>query len=353
MKRKELFWMLIPCLLFGIVYFARQRINPPFTLRAVYEGKQEVPLTPREVAEGYDTKVSLNLRSTGEASSPFGTEFVGSSVETDSIQLLFGSPPVPVPNTALPPDWLTVYGPTLSEDRRKNACLLLLKLAAVPTRYNPLFLEVRCKVQALYRKPKQDFPPFTEIFSPTITVVTSVRDSGEIIRPPHVSRDPEMSLKQVLLDEKSFHNRFKSYKLSKNDVRLEVTFHPHIKDETDMSFNYLNCISAEVLDEQGKVCATISDEDLIAVGVFGEAEQAGQVLQPEGSQDAIMSLHLPLSTIPSSRGQLTFRGRFCADQRWPVTLSVIVREKDKRVPTISGKKQPVILRPPHPHLKVE
>jgi hypothetical protein len=63
MKRKELLWMIIPCLLLGTLYFVRYRINPPFSLRAVYDGMTEVPLTPRAVAEGYDTKIALILQS--------------------------------------------------------------------------------------------------------------------------------------------------------------------------------------------------------------------------------------------------------------------------------------------------
>jgi hypothetical protein len=342
MKRKELLWMIIPCLLLGTLYFVRYRINPPFSLRAVYDGMTEVPLTPREVAEGYDTKIALILQSKGEASPPFGTTFLSSRAESNTVELVYGSPLRAVPQAASPFYWKRVYASGPSINRDKNALHIALKLSNVPARYNPLFLKVQCYTKEFFQE--RDSFTFQMINSPPITVTVLIRAAGERIRPPHVSRDPEMSLKQVLLDAKSFSTPFKGYTLSKNDVRLEVMFRPHVKDERDTtSFTYLKCLSGEILDEQGNVCRTISAEDLIAVGSFGAL---GEIW------DATLSFHLPLSSIPSNRGQLTFRGRFCADQRWPLTLSVVVRENRTNASDAANKKHPVVLMSDSPRIRV-
>ncbi len=56
MKRKELFWMLVPCLLMlgAGVYFSRDDIHP---MRVAFDKVQLLPLTPRDIADGYDARV--------------------------------------------------------------------------------------------------------------------------------------------------------------------------------------------------------------------------------------------------------------------------------------------------------
>jgi hypothetical protein len=58
MKRKEFFWMLLPCLLLlgAGVYFTRSD-NEPFAVEV--ESAQQEPLTPLDVAEGWDTRVRV------------------------------------------------------------------------------------------------------------------------------------------------------------------------------------------------------------------------------------------------------------------------------------------------------
>lgn len=64
MKRKELFWMLVPCLaLFGAGFYYSHRANG--SLRLITDEAVIAATSPREVAEGWDTKVRVKYHLTG------------------------------------------------------------------------------------------------------------------------------------------------------------------------------------------------------------------------------------------------------------------------------------------------
>ena len=73
MKRKELFWMIVPCLLLiGVgTYFSRR---PAKEFQIVIDEAKLMPATPLEVFKGYDTQLSVKTRLVdiprGEESSP-------------------------------------------------------------------------------------------------------------------------------------------------------------------------------------------------------------------------------------------------------------------------------------------
>ena len=62
MKRKELFLMIVPCLLLlgAGVYFTKHK--PMNSFRIVVEKAELRPVTPREIAKGFDTKVFIKTR---------------------------------------------------------------------------------------------------------------------------------------------------------------------------------------------------------------------------------------------------------------------------------------------------
>ena len=64
MKRKDLFWMLVPCLLLlGAGAYLSWRANEPF--RLVVTEAVLLPATPREVSEGWNVKVRVKYHLTG------------------------------------------------------------------------------------------------------------------------------------------------------------------------------------------------------------------------------------------------------------------------------------------------
>jgi hypothetical protein len=64
MKRKELFWMIMPCLLLaGAGLYYTRRANEPF--RLVVDEAVLLPATPREVSEGWNAKVRVKYHLTG------------------------------------------------------------------------------------------------------------------------------------------------------------------------------------------------------------------------------------------------------------------------------------------------
>src|SRR4051794_13755166 len=56
MKRKELFWMIVPCLLLigAGAYFSRR---PAKEFRIVIDEVKQVPVTPYDISQGWDTRI--------------------------------------------------------------------------------------------------------------------------------------------------------------------------------------------------------------------------------------------------------------------------------------------------------
>ncbi len=341
MKRKELFWMLLPCLLVVPLWIARQKRNPPFTLHAVYTGIQNLPVTATDVAEGFDTKIALNLRAVGEASPPYGTQYQFAIVNTEhcNVRLVYGSPP-----KELPYRFWQQYSPAPTLDRDKIQMQVMMKLGKIPAHYGEIHLRTQTGVELNYTEPPRTMPPFIHIRSPLIDIDVPVRTPNDHLRAPQVSHQSAIHLSRVLLDQQPFSSFGDTYTPSGNDIRLEVNFRPnHVADldDPDQHFTYLICLSAKLVDDAGNVYKTYSTEELIAAGVF------------EKNKDAKISFLVPLSAAPLNAGKLTFQGRFCADQRWPLVLSVVVREGGKPVSDAVGKKQPIVLRPNNPRIKIE
>lgn len=66
MKHKEFFWMLAPCLLLigAGAYFSRQA-SQGVSFRVVFDEVKSLPVTPRDIADGYDTRVLVKTHVDG------------------------------------------------------------------------------------------------------------------------------------------------------------------------------------------------------------------------------------------------------------------------------------------------
>lgn len=80
MKRKELLWMLLPCLfLLGAGLYYTRRANEPFGL--VVQETVLLSATPREVSQGWDAKVRVKHRFSGLF--PFDQNNLNRTMHTD------------------------------------------------------------------------------------------------------------------------------------------------------------------------------------------------------------------------------------------------------------------------------
>src|SRR5215216_1704565 len=89
MKRREIAWMLLPCLLLAGVgwYFTKRNARTTGEFRVVVDKTSIEPITPREAADDFDTKVVIQAHSEGAPQVPTNHKYVGGSVAFKGMRL--------------------------------------------------------------------------------------------------------------------------------------------------------------------------------------------------------------------------------------------------------------------------
>lgn len=179
MKRKELFWMLIPCLLLiGFAIYLSRREVKPGKFAVTIETMQIVPATPRDVARGYDTVVLTKVKMTGPRSLDFfdtRQHFFDFSFKPEVVDAkghVVNSGDLTGNRTA---DCAPAY--------YKEQVTILLKLASVPKSAGALYYRMRVGGVVIGQKPSrllhQDYAPTQKLL---------VRGAGKVIKTPAVKK---------------------------------------------------------------------------------------------------------------------------------------------------------------------
>lgn len=334
MKRKELFWMLIPCLIFIAValYFSRreeqkQQSLPqptpvptgPFalTIREI----REVPVNADEVADGYDTKVRFLLGCTGKPPANWGKDGFGT---------LFSDPRVLVKKDG---KWIRLFDNIGKEyknhgigtsmnlfQKDKNAYLMfhLMRLHDIP----PSFGDLNFKFDWYYQFGQstlsgvgpQSFAFLRKSRAPQATAELVVRQKGEIIKAPQVSHDPQIQLKKVVVRPLTKNEKFE-YSGCDTKVEFHVFYSgPLQRDDTYSPTRIAGSIYVQ--DEKGEkyyfnhVITTESDDRATA-------------------RRQIVPLYLDVKQVPLRKGKVTVHTQVQVGNNWPLDVQTIVRPLPK------------------------
>ena len=155
-----------------------------------------VPVTPYEVAEGYDTKVQVVLDHTGPAPAWWGSSFDGLGVGTYGDEPLYYQTGTNRKQVIAPSPYTApyVWSPVWDEPRQHYVAYYLVDLAHVPAHPGQVMLRGHLAVGMM---PAGMMPFQKNLLSPAVLVSIPVRQPGQIVRVPAVSHDPMLTIEDV------------------------------------------------------------------------------------------------------------------------------------------------------------
>jgi len=161
----------------------------PFAL--IVQEVQFVPVSPYEVADGYDTKVVVVLDHVGPTPSWWGGSNDNLGVGSYADEALYYQMGVRRQRARPPDSWTApfLWAPIWDEARQRYVATYLVDLAHVPAHSGPVMLRGHLAVGMMRFQQKP--------LSPAILVSIPVRRPGQVVFVPPVSHDPMLTIEDV------------------------------------------------------------------------------------------------------------------------------------------------------------
>jgi hypothetical protein len=347
LKRKEFFWMLLPCLLIlgAGFYFMRHPFVPQEDLtsrpfRTIATSVQVLPATPREVSEGFDRKVEAIIGNEGQPillpgaqlyPTP-GTSFSGPM----NVRLFQGDSPHPIP---MPRGSVSKLGIVSN----KQKAVVRLKLREIPLGKGDLVLKMQAALDTgcvVTTKGKKRYVPLK---SRPADISVIVRRAGEKIELPQVSRVSPFVVERWEVEDAST-TSFANVPFSRGDVTLHLYSLPIAQNSTAKTrFDFYD---SHIETERGKRYFALR-----AAKPFDVINTTFHVGDKAKSKH--FSFPLRLSGLSPQEGRLTFKTKISVNDCWPRQLSIIVREAGKKLSYAIDQKHPITIKPGDARCKVE
>ena len=337
MKRKELFLMLVPCLLLivGGWYFSRR--NPsthdnynsgPF--RTVATKIEVLPASAREVSEGFDRKVEATVTNAGVPVLPLGAQLLptpGTSFSgPQNVQLFQGDSPQPL---QVPPGSLRKLG--IHGNEQKS--VVRLNLSKIPVGKGDLVLKMQSQIDSGYAISIKGKKRYVPLRSQPADISVVVRRADEKVTAPLVSRVNPFIVERAELEDATHHS-FPQDPYMYGDVIL--TLHraplPQMGDKKPVMAFYDTYLE----DESGKKYRFLRRNK--KYDSFNPA-----FIENDITGRSKNTFDLRLSQIPPKAGQLTFKTKISVDNCWPREISVLLRNRGASYSYAINQKQPVVL----------
>lgn len=316
----------------------RGTFTPPLPqtgpLRMVVTDVKFEQLKPREVAEGFDTKVTLTLGSAGLK--PSGKKlFLSPQVREVSIgglpknakwKLRDGVNIALSVNESRRDLGQKVNFVTVGGDREEPQVTFLINAASMPTSSTRTIL--RCRLHALIMT-QNVRPNGTIMWSAGKTTSSfpfefSLREPHQVVTSPSgFSRVPQIKATKVTTTyEQSFSG--KPEPVINVAVSLEyqdrMNFFRKARPDFDFGTPYIE-------DEKGNRYTKFDYGNGLTTGIAPNGYGSS-----EGSNVIQTNFRVPITQIPNSAGKLTFKTLISVGESWPFLLSVVVRTKAESVP---------------------
>jgi hypothetical protein len=314
MKRRELFWMLIPCLLFaGMALWmgAREAKLPPDDGRIglVIEKVETRPIHAKEAADGYDTEVAVILNYKGPKPSWWGKQS-GNYGGSEHNARLFYEANGKTKAAKLPPHFkdappIFYWRPGWKSDTERYEARYFLKLSALPPRPEKTVLRSKIAVEDSALSPHV-------VLSQSVPLVFTVRGPNQIVKPAQVSRDPMLriiktEIKKPTAAEQKTNGGY--------DTEVQVSLLDLKPNDPGGSTHG----GDEVVDEKGNPIR----------GGKGWSTSSGTTaadpLRP------ILKFGCTLKAYPRSQRNIFVKMKYSQGDRWPLIVKVPLRLKGKDV----------------------
>jgi hypothetical protein len=315
MKRHELLWMILPCIALALLAVAlrgRPGANIPMgeeEFALVAEKIEREAPTPYQVWKGYDSRLKITFNHRGPKPAWWGKE-PGGGGSSEGVRLVFEDSgalrPVKLPPDFKRPAKVFLWRPEWDSKTERYQARILTRLADVPPRPNGILAEANLFID-----------DGVKALSPSLRLSHPVRDAGEIIKAPSVSRDPGCKVERAGIYAYSLAERerggWRGYK-----ARITLLANKTIRA------GEVNVNGATLRDEKGKkwgMCGWMSGSS--------DAYYVEDVRL--NSRRFSMNIDCELEKIPLSAGRVWLEINVSLNEAWPLTARIPVRDERGKI----------------------
>jgi hypothetical protein len=318
MKRRELLWMLLPCLLFaGIALWLRPqekrtaerhsalealqaRQNGPFELIIEKVEKRLIPA--QDAFDGYDTQVVATLSHKGKKPAWWGTISSNYADNTGPAHLFR----VQNDKARQTRGDVLYWRPGFLQKTNKYEARFLLKLRQIPRTDDKIVLRANVAIEDASL-------PVNKAISPIVPLNFVARKPRQIISMPAVSRDPQVTIRKIEIKKLSAATQ---KAIGGKDTEVQV----HVFDagaDADNTNNNIGLYTPELVDDKGRV-------------ISPDKSWNSNISTKEGSgAERILVYELRLKSVSPKKRNVIYESKVSCGRRWPLSFRVPLRRKGR------------------------
>ncbi|HEY0076208.1 MAG TPA: hypothetical protein VGB77_19050 [Abditibacteriaceae bacterium] len=314
MKRRELLWMLLPCLLFaGIALWLRPqekrtaardsalealqaRQNGPFELIIEKVEKRLIPA--QDAFDGYDTYVIATLGHKGKTPAWWGKISGDYTHNTGSAHLFR----VQNNKATQMRDDVYYWRPSFLQKTNKYEARFLLKLRQIPRTDDKIVLRANVAIEDARWPGKA--------ISPIVPLNFVVRQPRQIISMPAVSRDPQVTIRKIEIKKL---NPARQNAISSEYAEVQVHLLDMGNDGSNATNNSISVYTPKLVDDKGRV-------------ISPDKSWNSHISTKEGpGRQRILVYKLRLKAFSPKERTVIYESKVSCGRRWPLSFRVPLR----------------------------
>ncbi|HEY0076209.1 MAG TPA: hypothetical protein VGB77_19055 [Abditibacteriaceae bacterium] len=332
MKRREVLWMLLPCLLLlGAGWFlARPTKSPapvavvstePFRLQI--KSIKKMPITPHDVEDGYDTKIRVLLGHKGKTPAQWGDYNFANFFSDSRVTIQRAGKWVRLLDVEKAFKGHGIRTGVHGFQKEQNAYQFdyQLRLRDIPASYGALTFETDLFTRSGGRGYSvvgaDSFKFLRKSGVPSVRASLTARQAGETIQLPPVSRDPQITVRKVVVRPLTTKEKFEAPACD-TKVHFHVFYSGPLsqKEFTGLNVNVDHSDSVYLQDATGKqytfntLQTTRSDET-------------------ETKRRQIVGFYINLQQVPKRNGKVTLHAELRVGDNRPLKVQATVRPAPK------------------------
>ncbi len=328
MKRRELFWMLLPCL--GLALFAIVlRNRPGATLiiggapfQMVVESVRREPVTAYEVSQGYDSSLKIVIGHKSDEPLWWGQQSGGFG-SSGGARVLFEHEgklrPIKLPPNFKAEPQVFYWRPTWNNEKKHYVARILTHLSDVPARPGRVVVQANLAIQSNMSTPISAPLWFSHV----------VRNAGENIKAPVVSRETGLIIEKVEIGPVPPVEAKSGVSISPGaDTRIRIVLLRARKENSGSAMG-----SADIIDEKGHNWNMNS-------GSSGGSEEASADSDPLRKRREFLTYECDLKQIPLSSGRVWLKTKYSSNNAWPLQIKIPLRDAQGRTLYTTSALQP-------------
>jgi hypothetical protein len=311
-KGREIALLLVPVLLAGGAFVLQRNQRPtdgPF--RLVFDRATVERITsPRLLAEGYDTKVTVYADYAGQTPDWWTPDILGGRTAHYGSLIYIKEGKALHYRSPNGEHGIMMGGGFFNKERQRYVYEYSMRLAQVPVSDGPTFYKTTLEGSFTARSPDGYMDNSRVLKYTPIPISVLVRQPGEIVKVPPVSRYCPLRLQSVSVTPPPT-------RYDKESTQVIVYF-KNLGSPPENNDYGVRLGSVKLLDEKGREQRFRDSRGASYYSISGlPTNKAGQ-------RNAV--LNIPLTGIPKSAGRLTLKTSASIDDCWPLPVSVVVRK---------------------------